>query len=206
VNSDKRRTGRSNRTVNHHPERIFPIRRGTGVSVRRSAGVTANYRVLGCWPIREWPFIQCEDMFSSIRKAKILIPFFYERLGDYAELARIDLVQFRNETIHSIAGAVIGGGALLLLLSFIGIAAIVTEWDTPNRVLTAWLVVLGWSVCAGTCMYLARRLMKYSPPFSHIGSVISSDLTAIKNPGDRHDSGRAAKATGERNNQRATRS
>ena len=65
-------------------------------------------------------------MFSSIRKAKILIPFFYERLGDYAELARMDLVQFRRETIHSIAGAVVGAAALLLLVSFIGIAAIVT--------------------------------------------------------------------------------
>src|SRR5258708_2973444 len=98
-------------------------------------------------------------MFSSIRKAKVVIPFFYERLGDYAELARMDLVQFRNETIHSLAGAVIGAAALLLLLSFVGIAAIVTEWDTPYRILTAWLVVLGWGLCAGACLYLARRLM-----------------------------------------------
>jgi hypothetical protein len=124
-------------------------------------------------------------MFSSIRKAKILIPFFYDRLGDYAELARIDLVQFRTEMIHSIAGAAIGAGALLLLLSFIGIAAIVTEWDTPNRVLTAWLVVLGWSLFTGVCIYLARRLMSGSPPFAHIGSAITSDLAAIKNPGQK---------------------
>jgi hypothetical protein len=119
-------------------------------------------------------------MFSSIRKAKIVIPFFYERLGDYAELARMDLLQFRNETVHSIAGAVIGGAALLLLLSFIGIAAIVTEWDTPHRVLTAWLVVLGWGLCTGACAYLARRMMGGSPPFGHVSSAISNDVALVK--------------------------
>ncbi len=121
-------------------------------------------------------------MFSAIRKAKILIPFFYERLGDYAELARMDLVQFRNETIHSLAGVVISAAALLLLLSFISVAAIVTEWDTPHRILTAWLVVLGWGVFAAAAVYLARRWMSGSPPFAHVGSAISSDLAAIKSP------------------------
>jgi len=130
---------------------------------------------------------QCDDMFSFIRKAKILIPFFYERMGDYAELARMDLVRFRNETIHSIAGAVLGAAAVLLLLSFIGIAAIVTEWDTPNRVLTAWLVVVGWTICTGACLYVAGRLTSGSPPFADVGSAISSDLAAIKNPGNGSD-------------------
>lgn len=123
----------------------------------------------------------CDNMFSSIRKAKIIIPFFYRRMGDYAELARLDLVQFRKETIHSIAGAVIGAAALLLLLSFVGIAAIVTEWETPHRVLTAWLVVLGWSLCTAICVYVARRLMHGSPPFGHIGSALSSDMAVVKN-------------------------
>jgi hypothetical protein len=140
-------------------------------------------------------------MFSSIRKAKILIPFFYERLGDYAELARMDLVQFRNETVRSIAGAVVGAAAFLLVLSFVSIAAIVTEWDTPHRILTAWLVVLGWGLGAGACGYVARRLMSNSPPFAHIGSAISNDLAAAKNPvksRESHDSPRIA--AGERNN------
>jgi hypothetical protein len=139
-------------------------------------------------------------MFSSIRKAKILIPFFYERLGDYSKLARMDLVQFRDETVNSIAGAVIGAAALLLMLSFIGVAAIVTEWDTPHRILTAWLVVLGWGLCAGVCAYLARRLMSHSPPFAHVGSAISSDLAAIKSPAKPHESRDSPRISrGERN-------
>ncbi|HWG68725.1 MAG TPA: hypothetical protein VN692_04830 [Steroidobacteraceae bacterium] len=123
-------------------------------------------------------------MFSSIRKAKILIPFFYDRLGDYADLARLDFIQFRSDTIRSIVGAMVGSAALLLLLSFIGVAAIVTEWATPHRILTAWLVVLGWSICAGAAVYVARRLMIGSSPFAHVGSAISRDLSAIGKPGN----------------------
>jgi hypothetical protein len=126
-------------------------------------------------------------MFSSIRKAKTVIPFFYHRLGDYAELARLDFIQFRNETIRSVVAAMVGAGALLLLLGFIGVAAIVTEWATPHRVLTAWLVVLGWSLCTGAAIYVARRLMASSLPFVHIGSAISRDLSAIDNPRNTRD-------------------
>ena len=36
-------------------------------------------------------------MFSSIRRAKILLPFLSQRLGDYAQLARLDLTTFRDD-------------------------------------------------------------------------------------------------------------
>jgi hypothetical protein len=61
-------------------------------------------------------------MFSSIRKAQILIPFFNQRLADYAALARLDLITFRNEMIAAIVGAAVGVAALLLLLGFVCVA------------------------------------------------------------------------------------
>ena len=125
-------------------------------------------------------------MFSSIRKAKILLPFFYERLGDYAALARMDLIQFRHEAVLSIVAAAVGAGAFLLLLSFIAVAAIVTEWETPNRILTAWLVALAWGLITGACLYLARRLRSGSLPFANIGSEISRDLSVIRDSGLTH--------------------
>jgi Putative Actinobacterial Holin-X, holin superfamily III len=125
-------------------------------------------------------------MFSSIRKAKILLPFFYERVGDYAALARMDLIQFRHEAVRSIVAAVVGAGALLLLLSFIAVAAIVTEWETSNRILTAWLVALAWGLITGACLYLARRRLTGSSPFANIGSEISRDLSVIRASGHAH--------------------
>ena len=125
-------------------------------------------------------------MFSSIRKAKILLPFFYERVGDYAALARMDLIQFRHEAVLSIVAAAVGAGAFLLLLSFIAVAAIVTEWETPNRILTAWLVALASGLITGACLYLARRLLAGSLPFANIGSEISRDLSVIRDSGLTH--------------------
>jgi hypothetical protein len=119
-------------------------------------------------------------MFSSIRKVKILIPFLNQRLGNYAELARLDLITLRNEMIAAIVGAAVGVAALLLLLAFICIAVIVTEWDTPNRVRAAWIIVIVWGFLTGVCGYLARFLMKGSSPFANIGSEISLDLAVIK--------------------------
>jgi hypothetical protein len=92
-------------------------------------------------------------MFSSIRKAQILIPFFNQRLADYAQLARLDLITFRNEMIAAIVGAAIGVASLLLLLGFVCVAVIITEWDTPYRIRAAWIIVGAWGlspVCAHT--------------------------------------------------------
>jgi len=119
-------------------------------------------------------------MFSSIRKAQILIPFFNQRLADYAELARLDLITFRNELIAAIVGAAVGVAALLLLLGFICVAVLITEWDTPNRIRAAWIIVIAWGLISGVCAYLARFLMKGSSPFENIGSEISLDLAVIK--------------------------
>lgn len=121
-------------------------------------------------------------MFSVIRKAKILIPFFSQRLADYAELARLDLITFRNEIIASIVGAALGAAALLLLLCFICVALIITEWDTPNRIRTAWLIAGTWGLITGVCAYLAHFLMKGTSPFENIGAEISLDLSVIRAP------------------------
>ena len=119
-------------------------------------------------------------MFSSIRKAQILIPFFNQRLADYAQLARLDLITFRNELIAATVGAAVGVAALLFLLGFICVAVLVTEWDTPNRVRAAWIIVIAWGLITGVCAYLARFLIKGSAPFENIGSEISLDLAVIK--------------------------
>ena len=119
-------------------------------------------------------------MFSLLRKAKILIPFFSQRLADYAQLARLDLISFRNEMIASIVAAAIGAASLLLLLCFICVALIITEWDTPNRVRTAWLVAGAWGLITGVCAYFARFMMKGTSPFENISAEIALDLSVIK--------------------------
>jgi uncharacterized membrane protein YqjE len=123
-------------------------------------------------------------MFFSIRRAKILLPFLNQRLGDYAQLARLDLTTFRDELINAIVGAAIGVASALFLLCFLCVAVLVTAWDTPYRTHVAWLICIAWCLLTGACVYLARRLTKGSSPFENMGSEIARDLSAIKNPED----------------------
>jgi uncharacterized membrane protein YqjE len=132
-------------------------------------------------------------MFLSIRRAKILLPFLNQRLGDYAQLARLDLTTFRDEMINTIVGAAIGAASSLLLLCFLCVAVLVTAWDTPYRTQVAWLIFIAWCLLTVACIYLARRLMTGSSPFENMASEIARDLSAIKNPEDYpHDEFRAA--------------
>jgi amino acid transporter len=126
-------------------------------------------------------------MFSAVRKTKILLPFFTQRVADYAQLARLDLIIFRNEMISSIVGAAIGAAALLLLLCFVCVALIITEWDTPNRIRTAWMIAAVWALITAACAYLARFLMKGSSPFENIATEISLDWAVVKTHTPSHE-------------------
>jgi putative superfamily III holin-X len=119
-------------------------------------------------------------MFQGIRKARIVIPFVSQRMADYAELAHLELITFRNEMIAAIVGAAVGVVSLLLLLCFICIALLITEWDTPYRILAAWLVAVAWGLVATGCVVLGRLLMKGHSPFKNIASEVALDLSVIK--------------------------
>lgn len=119
-------------------------------------------------------------MLSLFRRIRILVPFINQRLVDYAKLARFDLIAFRNETIRAIIAAVICAAAVLLLLCFVGVAIIVTEWETPNRIITAWVVCIGWCVVAAGGAFIVRHVLSGSSPFDNIEKELLRDLSVIK--------------------------
>lgn len=125
-------------------------------------------------------------MLQGIRKAKILIPFFSQRVADYAALAQLDLITFRNELVVAIIGAAVGVTSVLMLLCFVCIAVLITEWETRYRILTAWLIVAAWSLIVTASSLLARILIKGSSPFKNIASEIALDLSVIKNTPSEH--------------------
>lgn len=125
-------------------------------------------------------------MLQGFRRARILIPFFSQRVGDYAALAQLDLIAFRNEMIAAIIGAAVCLASILMLLCFVCIALLITEWETPNRIITAWVIVAAWALMVTAGAFLARFLMKGSSPFKNIASEIALDLSIIKNTPDEH--------------------
>ena len=87
-------------------------------------------------------------MFETIQKARQLGVIALERIDDYLELLRILAeIQGRNLERRIIGFAVIALFAFLSLI-FLGLAIIVTCWDTSYRVTAAWGVVVIYALIA----------------------------------------------------------
>jgi len=87
-------------------------------------------------------------MFETIEKAKHLGVIALERIGDYLELLRISVeIQGQHLKKRIISFVVVALFAVLSLI-FLGLAIIVTWWDTPYRVPAAWGVMAFYALIA----------------------------------------------------------
>lgn len=87
-------------------------------------------------------------MFKTIEKARHLGVIALERVGDYLELLKIFLEiqgqHLKKRIIRFVVVALCGG----LSLIFLGLAIIITCWDTPDRVPAAWAVMAFYALIA----------------------------------------------------------
>jgi len=79
-------------------------------------------------------------MFATLKKAKQLGAIALERLGDYLELLKVSAEIQGQRFIRRVISAMMVGLFAVLSLAFLGVAVIVTFWDTPYRVMSAWSV------------------------------------------------------------------
>jgi uncharacterized membrane protein YqjE len=94
-------------------------------------------------------------MFETIRKAKQVGAIALERVGEYLELVKISAeIQGQNlkRRVLGYAAAALFG---VLSFVFVGLAVIITCWDTPYRVISAWgvaafFILLAFVVYIGT--------------------------------------------------------
>lgn len=87
-------------------------------------------------------------MFETIRKARQVGTIALERLGEYLELLRISAeIQGQSLKKRVIGYAMV---ALFVVLSFVflGLAVIITCWETPYRVISAWGVAAFFTLLA----------------------------------------------------------
>lgn len=87
-------------------------------------------------------------MFETIEKARHLGVIALERIGDYLELLRISgEIQGRHLKRRILRFVMVALFAVLSLI-FLGLAIIVTCWDTPYRVPAAWGVMAFYALIA----------------------------------------------------------
>lgn len=118
-------------------------------------------------------------VFEALHKSKLLSAIALDRLGDYFELLRLEMkIQGRNLGAQLLGYAIAAVFALLAAL-FIGVAIILTYWDTPHRATAAWLVVVLYVVVAGIAYAFSSRPLPGSA-FETLRSELRRDVETVK--------------------------
>jgi uncharacterized membrane protein YqjE len=87
-------------------------------------------------------------MFETITKARQLGAIALERVGEYLELLKISAEIQGQNLMRRVVGYAIAALFVVLSFIFLGLAIIITCWDTPYRVLSAWSVAGLYSLVA----------------------------------------------------------
>ena len=96
-------------------------------------------------------------MLEALQKSKQLSIMAMNRLRDYLALFRIEMKLQSREIGVQLIGYLSAAVFALFALLFIGIAIIVSFWDSSYRGIAAWVVVALYIGAAGASVALARR-------------------------------------------------
>jgi uncharacterized membrane protein YqjE len=119
-------------------------------------------------------------VFEKIKKSKQLAKMMGERAGDYLSLATIEARMQGAILAKQAVGYAIAALFGLLAVIFLGIAVIVSFWETDYRILAAWLVFLALVAGAGAGIFVARRHASTSAAFALVREEFKRDVDLIK--------------------------
>lgn len=118
-------------------------------------------------------------MLNTLRKSRKLYAIALHRIHDYRELLRIEMqLQGRGVGVQ-IAACAAAALMAVLAVTFLGVAIIVTAWDTPYRSESAWLVVALYALLAGGCLYFVRHYHAESA-LTTLKSELQRDYKVLK--------------------------
>lgn len=109
-------------------------------------------------------------------------------LGSRWELARLEWNVERRRLLQAASGlAILALGGLLVLI-FLGLALVVTWWETDHRVLVAWLVVGGYAALALIGLFMWRFAdIRKDRRFAALRAELAADREWVGNQFRRSD-------------------
>jgi uncharacterized membrane protein YqjE len=119
-------------------------------------------------------------MFAALHKSKQLYIITLDRLGDYLDLLRVEMKIREHQIALRVAGFTIAVLFTLLATVFLGLAIIVSFWDSPHRGLAAWFVVLLYGGIAGAAFALCMKHFSSTPITTTIRNELQRDINVIR--------------------------
>lgn len=120
-------------------------------------------------------------MFETIKKARCLAAIALERVDDYLELIRIS-VEIQEQSLKKrIISFVIVILFAALSLIFLGLAIIVTCWDTSYRATAAWGVMACYALIAFVAYYMGGQdKTRPASTFDTLRDEVRQDVKLMK--------------------------
>ncbi|HJV52709.1 MAG TPA: phage holin family protein [Noviherbaspirillum sp.] len=119
-------------------------------------------------------------MISALHKSRQLYLITLDRVSDYFDLLRVELKIHEHNIALRMAGFAVAVLFSLLATVFLGVAIIVSFWDSELRALAAWFVVLLYGGIAGACLNLALKHFRSEPIANTLRNEFRRDLEVIK--------------------------
>ncbi len=119
-------------------------------------------------------------MLEALKKSRQLAAIVLDRAGDYLALLRIEMKMQGHEIGVQVAGYVAAALFSLFALLFLGVAIIVSFWDSDFRALAAWFVVLLYAGAAAGGMALARRHAGREAPLGVLREEMRRDIALVR--------------------------
>jgi uncharacterized membrane protein YqjE len=119
-------------------------------------------------------------MFSALHKSKQLSIIMLDRMGDYLDLLRVELKIREHDIVLKLAGYAVAGLFGLLATVFLGLAIIVSFWDSSYRALAAWFVVLLYGGIAALSLRYSMKHFKSQSLATTLRSEMRRDIDTIK--------------------------
>lgn len=119
-------------------------------------------------------------MFNTFRRIKQFGKFMQERSGDYVRLFLLDIEIQKQLFFNRLICIIIFSLSVFLSVIFFGLALIVSFWDSPYRILVAWLVFGMFILIMVICAYIYSRNRMNRPMFYEMKSELKSDLDLMK--------------------------
>lgn len=119
-------------------------------------------------------------MFEKLKKSKQLSLMMIERASDYLSLVGIEAKIQGQILVKQIIGYAIAAIFGLIALLFLGVAVIVTFWESDYRTLVAWLVFFAFLAVSAIGLWLGRRHVSPQQPFTSVRNEFQRDVDLVK--------------------------